>query len=577
MNLQELTVTHRPVFNVPSTLAFSRFLINQKIPMSIAPTKETTAKSPHLKPNSDTAMSPSSSSQSDDNSKKTSVRPNLRTPPKLTSLSPKSSSFRINTQPTPKSPRQFKEQPPEKNKLDIKTDFLPSSSRQTANSTKEKKNAPLPASVPVLKIVRTQVPTSLLKKLETEHIDHLLMGLLIDDLDAQSILAHQLHTLGRTDSAFYIDHLPEVLKPFAKGTNQASISSSKLMQKVFAEEFRANTGWAEAKIFYANAMFKEKFQGDSPVGENDPSVKEVEREKLKGLAAVIAKSIFGHPATIKNSPLPRRLIEALIYADQRFHEHLLTGKSTKAWTTEQIRDARTSAVKLFLITRLLMPMTTGLAEKKPSQKEIWFLGLAMQTFLKSALDLSKEILIESFATSSSSLQKLAKDKEKYERIQSRTKALKSNAKKSSGHVRSRSADTQLVDIDWLTRRDEVRTKRAQEKANVAIETTRKVLSEVDLDDKVYEQAIEEGGRALREAEDVRKAEADIMDFDLEDIAKIQKMLDDRDGEEMLNLSPEGEITPERAQPLPTSTADFVPYVSSEKAAEDKAAVEKGNT
>ncbi len=535
-----------------------------------------------LPDSSPSSASTTQSSPANEKSKKTRIPPNPRTPPKLTSLGQKSSYFRLNTQPTPKSPRQFREANQPKDELEDRLRKLPSSSQSTSESTTEStlstskpvaspftasetQLGPLmPSSVPVLKIFKAQVSSELLRKLENEHIDHVLVDLLIDDLCAQAIALDQQHAIGRTDSAFYVDHLPEVLQIFAKDSNQATISSSKLLQKVFAEEFRENTGWATAKIFYANAMFTMKSQTEYAIGENDASVMAAEREKLKGLTEVITKFIFGHPITLKNSPLPRRLIDTLIYADQRFHEYLLTGKSTRSWTIDQINDARRSLIKLLTVTRLLMPMMTALAEKKPSQQEIWCLGLTMQMMLKSALQLSKEIFVESFAKSSSSLQKLAKEKEKYERIQVRTKALQTKTKKSGRHIRSRSADTQPVDIDWLARRDELQKKRAQAKRDVAIAATRKVLSELEGDDDEYAKVIDETSKAVKENEDIKKAESDLNTFSLEDMEQIQKFLDERDEQEIISLLPDGPVTPERAEALPISTADPVQIIRSEK-------------
>ncbi len=547
---------------------------------SVTPSISTSdVKLPESSPGS---ASTNQSGPANEKSKKTRIPPNPRTPPKLTSLGQKSSSFRLNTQPTPKSPRQFREANQSKDEVEDKIRKLPSSSQSTSESTPESTSSTsklltspstvsemqldplMSSSVPVLKIFKAHISSELLRKLESEHIDHILVDLLTNDICAQSIALDQRHAIGRTDTAFYVDHLPQVLQIFAKDSNQATISSSKLMQRVFAGEFRENTGWAAAKIFYANAMFKMKSQAGYAIGENDASVMDAEREKLKGLTEVIAKSIFGHPISLKNSPLPRRLIDALIYADQRFHEYLLTGKSTKSWTIEQINDARRSLIKLLTVTRLLMPMMTALAEKKPSQQEIWCLGLSMQMLLKSASKLSQEIFVESFAKSSSSLQKLAKEKEKYERIQARTKALQTKTKKSGRHVRSRSADTQPVDIDWLARRDELQKKRAQEKRDVAIAETRKVLSELEGDDDEYAKIIDETSKAVKENEDIKKAESDLNTFSLEDLEQIQKFLDERDEQEIISLLPDGPVAPERAQALPISTADPIQIITSEK-------------
>lgn len=413
-----------------------------------------------------------------------------------------------------------------------------------------------------------QIPSELLKKLERDHIDHVLVDLLIADLGVQSLHLDDRHAIGRTDSAFYVNHLPGVLQPYVVNTSNVTISSSALLQRAFAEDFRENIGWATAKILYVNAMFKEQLPGDSQaeslLGENDPAIKDATRKKLKGLAEAIAQSIFGHPVGIKNSPLPRRLIDTLIYADQRFHEQLLTGEATKDWSTEQIRDARCALIKSLTVTRLLMPMLVGMGEKNPSQQEIWCLGLAMQTLQKSAMALSKDILVASFANSSVSLQRLASDKEKQERTQQRTKAFKSRSKKPGGHSRSRSADTTPVNIDWLSRRDEIRAKRALEKKESAIEKTKNLLSSFGLDDDTYEQVIDDAGRALKETEEFRQAIVNIGDFDFEDIKALEQLLAEQNNSSPMTPLPEGALPPERPQSLPVSTADPLPDLSSGK-------------
>lgn len=411
----------------------------------------------------------------------------------------------------------------------------------------------MPSSVPVLKILKVNIPSELLKQLEAEHTDHTLINLLIDDVCKHSLRLDSRHALGRTDSAFYINKLPEVIKPFTKDMNQSTIPSSKLLQAVFSERFRKNTGWATAKIIYANSIWEEKSSKELDIGENDPATTTAERERLKEIAKTVATTIFGHPPAIKNSPLPADLINALIYADQYFHEKLLTNEKTQHWSTEEIRDARRSMIKLLTVTRLLMPMITGLAEKKPDQKEIWLLGIILQTLLRSAEVFSKEIFVASFAKSSASLQKLAMEKEKIERVHARTKIFKT--KTTIRHARSRSADTTPIDINSLLNPDDVRKKRALEK-------TKKMVAEIAVDDDAYASVITEGHKRLQETEELRKAEADIKDFSVEDLEQIQEMLAARLEDELISLPPEGEIVPEKAEPLPISTADFAPKMYS---------------
>lgn len=498
-------------------------------------------------------------------SKKTNVTPSQSTLPKLPSMRQKSSSFKMPVQYIPKSPRRLKEQPEQTKSSGSSTRGLSSPSKAHGSEphntlefssssvapSQKKIDGDMPSSVPVLKILKAKIPSGLLAQLEAEHIDHTLIKFLINDICEHGLSLDKRHALGRTDSAFYINNLPEVLKSFTKDIKQSTISSSKLLQAVFSERFRTNTGWATAKIIYANSLFMEKFGPKAEFGRADPSTENAEREKLKGIADNLAKSIFGHPATIKQSPLPPGVIDALIYADQYIHERLLTGEKTQNWSTEHIRDARQSMVKLLTVTRLLMPMVTALAEKKPDQKEVWLLGMILQTFMRSASQLSKEIFVESFAKSNDSLRKLAQEKEKIERIHARTKTFKT--KKPTHHARSRSADTTLIDINFLLKPDEVRKKRALEK-------TQKMVNEITVDDDAYASVIKEGEKRLVENEEIYKAEADLKGFSLEELEQIQELLDARLTEELMSLLPDGEIVPEKTEPLPTSTADIAPNV-----------------
>ena len=431
-----------------------------------------------------------------------------------------------------------------------------SESKPLPNTTEKiGEGAPVESSVPMLKIFKKHIPSDVLKNLEEEHVHHTLFNLLVDEICSSPLLLDQRHAIGRTDVAFYLQSLPEQLKPFAKGLNQQTTSSSKLLQAVFSSEFRSNTGWTVAKILYANAIINEEKKSDIALGENDSATKEAARLRLKALASGMSQSIFGDPISIKNSPLPKRLIDDLIYADQKFHEKLLNDKTKQDWSTQQIRDARCSLFKLLCVTRLLMPMVANLARRNPSQLEVWCLGLILQTFLKSASVLSNEILVTSFVRSNMSLQKRANEKEKHERIQGRTKNFKT--RKPTHHVRSRSADTTPIDLSTLMSPEEVKKKRALEK-------TQKTVSELFVDDEDFANVIKQSGTALEETEQIRKAESDLKDFSPEQIAQLEQILAEREVQEMIDLLPEGDLTLERAQPLPDSTTDLVEPIYTEQ-------------
>ena len=63
---------------------------------------------------------------------------------------------------------------------------------------------------------QVEVPTRLLEKSARNYVPNLLADLVVDDILAGEMLADQLHKVGRTDSAFYLEKLPPELKPLAK-------------------------------------------------------------------------------------------------------------------------------------------------------------------------------------------------------------------------------------------------------------------------------------------------------------------------------------------------------------------------
>jgi len=328
---------------------------NSSTSSSKSPSTSTSSTSTSSTSTSSSHTEASRSSPTEKGSKKTRIPANPRTPPKLTSLSPKSSSFRIPAQAAPKSPRQLKEQKE-----------IPSSATSSSASSEitsfSQPEMPVSSLRLISRIVRKEIPLEIIKNLNKECIQHKVINFLIDDICAGSFSLDNRQSIGRIDSAFYKEKLPDELQTYTKGLNQSTISSSRLLSNIFSEEFTVNEGWLSAKNLYVNFIFREKSREGISIGENDADIKDAERDRLKIFADLITKTIFGSPVKIKNSPLPKALVKSLIYADQRFHEKLLNHKSTQNWTIEQIRDARVSLLKLFCVTRLLMPMLTALAD-----------------------------------------------------------------------------------------------------------------------------------------------------------------------------------------------------------------------
>ena len=98
----------------------------------------------------------------------------------------------------------------------------------------------------------------------------------------------------------------------------------------------------------------------------------------------------------------------------------------------------------------------------------------------------------------------------------------------------------------------------------AIEKTQKTVSELSIDDEDFANVIKQSGTALEEMEQIRKAESDLKDFSLEEIAQLEQILVERAVQEMIDLLPEGDLPIERAEPLPESTADLVGLIYTEQ-------------
>ena len=407
---------------------------------------------------------------------------------------------------------------------------------------------------------QVEVPTRLLEKSARNYVPNLLADLVVDDILAGEMLADQLHKVGRTDSAFYREKLPPELKPLAKSSIHPTISSSKLIQAMFAEDFKNNAGWLAARALYdvssesMQAQVQAKTTGDIEVGTIDPDLKEAIRETLKGRADVIVRNLLGHPARLKNSPLPERLTDFLVHCDQRFHRQLMQGERTRNFTSSQMRDARIALQKQLLVTYLLQPMLSGLAKARPSQTEIWFLSLLMSSLLKALPSLHDEVFVQSFATSPKRFQEAVKDKheteERLERIEKqrkRTEQRKATFKTRPGHVRSRSADTPLIDTRSLPTREQMLQMRAKKKSEALADEFSEKVSE-------FENVLKDAEKQVEETEQIRKAQANLQDFNADDLQLVLDILNNRDDDveilSALHFMPNP--SPGRAVPLDDS-------------------------
>ncbi len=382
-----------------------------------------------------------------------------------------------------------------------------------------------------------EVPTRLLEKSERNYLPNLLADLIVDDILAGEMLADQVHKVGRTDSAFYRDSLPPALKPLATASLHPTVSSSKLIQAMFAEDFKTNAGWLQAKALYtataapyalASAQVQAQSGVDIEIGIIDPDLKEAIRDALKGRAEVIVRNLLGHPASLKNSPLPERLTDFLVHSDQRFHQQLMQGERTRNFTSSQMRDARMALQKQLLVTYLLQPMLSSLAPSRPSQTEIWLLSLLMSSLLKALPPLHNEVFAQSFATAPKRFQQAVQGKheaderqEKIEKQRKRTEQRKATFKTRPGHVRSRSADTPLIDTRSLPTREQMLQLRAKKRSEALADEFDEKISE-------FENVLKEAEKNVEDQEQFRKAQTNLQDFSSEDLQLVLNILNDRD-------------------------------------------------
>lgn len=412
---------------------------------------------------------------------------------------------------------------------------------------------------------QVEVPTWLLEKSARNYLPNLLADLIVDDILAGEMLADQVHKVGRTDSAFYRDRLPPQLQPLVKPSLHSTVSSSKLIQAMFAEDFKTNAGWLEAKKVYAAiaAQFVySSLQGEREIeiGTIDPELKGAMHEKLKGRAEVIVRYLLGHPVSLKNSPLPERLTDFLVHCDQRFHMQLMKGERTRHFTSHQMRDARIALQKQLLVTYLLQPMLSGLAPSRPSQTEIWLLSLLMYHLLVALPPLNNDVFAQSFATSPKRFREAVQGKheaeERQERIEKqrrRTEQRKATFKTRPGHVRSRSAETPLIDTRSLPTREQILQQRAKKKSE-------KLADEFDGKISEFESVLKEAEKNVEEHEQIRKAQTNLQDFSSEDLQLVLDILDDRDREIdfLIELAQVSDLTPRRAEPLVDDDSDSEP-------------------
>lgn len=325
--------------------------------------------------------------------------------------------------------------------------------------------------------LKADVPSRQPENLARNSAPGLLGNLIVGALFKSGMRADQVHQVGQTAALVYRENLPKELKSLGQSSDTETISSATLVQDLFAEDFESNKGWCDARKVFQNAALILAWSSQGiEASAIDPDLKKTTFENLRASSDEIVRQLLGHPASVKNSPLPERVIAFLVHSDQRFHTKLMEDDHTRNFTAAQMRDARAALQQHLLVTNLLLPMLSELAPKKPSQVETWFLNGLRNGLLKAAAPLCDELLALSFSNSPDDLrnaatakfeheQTLAKIEQQRERTEQRKAEFKT---KQGGHFRSRSADTTPISARSLPTRLQVQQLRSAVKASEAL-------------------------------------------------------------------------------------------------------------
>lgn len=384
---------------------------------------------------------------------------------------------------------------------------------------------PEPSREPVFKVTRkrVEVSSSRLEKAERDYVPTMLGNMIIEHICKGELLPDQLHKVGRMPPAYRRDKLPPELKILAEKLSDPYIPAPKLLQGLFAEDFKKTPGWQSATVVCVHIMREIAIRGPViEVGEVDPQVKESIQTRLQAHANSIVLCLLGHPVSLSKSPLPSNLTDFLISCDQHFHMNLMQGEQTRHFTTEQMRDARMALQKQLLVTYLLQPMLSNFASPFPSQTEIWFFGMLLKGMLKALPPFSNDVLGMSYANSPKKFQDAVTEKYKIERLQKIRNTRKATFRTKQGnHQRSRSADVKLVDPNSLPTREQMQKYRATKR-------TESLAKEFEKSARQFDNLLESVGKNVEENSNVSKALDDLKNFNADELADVLRILEDRD-------------------------------------------------
>ena len=432
----------------------------------------------------------------------------------------------------------------------ITTTTTTTTTTNTANSKSGDERIFGTSSEPVFRIVREkmQVPSSLLKKNEIDYVPNMLGDMIVDEICKGELLPDQLHKIGRMPTAYRRERLPRELQALAKQFPNPAVSSTKLLQALFADDFKKNAGWCRTRTNCELVISDVARQGKSiEIGQNDPQIAMDEKKRLASHARNIARNIFHEPGPFNKSALPERLLNFLSHCDQHFHERLMHDIKTRQFTTMQMRDARIALQKQLLVTYLLQPMLTNLVSAAPSQSEIWFLGQLLKSMLDAVPPIFTQIFDKSYANSPKQFQQAVTEKQKQEKLQQiRAERTASFRKKPGGHQRSRSADVKLVNPESLPTREQMQTYRAAKKSEV-------LAKELEKNARKLDRVLAEVEKNVKESEALTEALGDLQNFDEDELATVLSILEDRDVKDAVSVGGTVTTTDTRDTSTPTDT------------------------
>lgn len=210
-------------------------------------------------------------------------------------------------------------------------------------------------------------------------------------IDGKTASLGNIRTLGRVDTVFKIDELPEELRSVCKTPNDKKISSTTILRQLFSDEYKTSSNWASAKVFID--FVKLKSDPSVKMGETDEKIKEAKLAILQPLAKNIAGCLVGSNGLLAAMGLPNEFFKNfLFHADEKILEW---GLNSDALNIKDINAARCVFFYNLVALRFINPIITAEFGDKPSQMDIWMQSLITEEFKKNIYNNFKDFLAES--------------------------------------------------------------------------------------------------------------------------------------------------------------------------------------